>query len=245
MEPERRELARTRLVFALDYPTVTAARAAGALIAPSVGVLKVGLELFVREGPAAVNVGRELGRDVFLDLKLHDIPETIERTVASAAELGVRYLTIHASGGREMLSRAAARAARAPSPLTLLAVTMLTSLGTEDLGAQGITEDAAAYVTRLARLAWDAGIRGFVTSPAEAATLRRELGPEALLVTPGVRPAGTDAADQKRIATPAMAIAAGADLLVVGRPIRDAADPVAAARAIVDEMAGALEGAPG
>jgi orotidine-5'-phosphate decarboxylase len=241
---DRREEARRRLVYPLDYPSLAAARAGGALIAPliapSVGVLKVGLELFVRAGPDAVAVGRELGRDVFLDLKLHDIPETVERAVASAAELGARYLTLHAAGGSAMLARAAERAAKATSPLTLLAVTVLTSLDAGDLAAQGLAADATSHALRLARLAWDAGVRGFVTSPSEVAALRRELCREALLVTPGVRPAGAEAGDQKRVATPAAAIAAGADLLVVGRPIRDAADPLAAARAVVDDIAGAL-----
>jgi orotidine-5'-phosphate decarboxylase len=240
MEPERLEQARMRLVFPLDYPTVAAARAAGALVAPAVGVLKVGLELFVREGPAAVGIARELGRDVFLDLKLHDIPETVERAVASAAELGARYLTVHAAGGTAMLSRAAERAARAPAPLTLLAITVLTSLDAGDLAAQGLSAQPAEHAVRMARLAWEAGVRGFVTSPAEVAVLRRALGAEALLVTPGVRPEGADLGDQKRVATPAAAIAAGADLLVVGRPIRDAADPLAAARGVVEQIAGAL-----
>jgi orotidine-5'-phosphate decarboxylase len=229
--------ARDRLVFPLDYPTLDDARRGALLVAPEVGVLKVGLELFVREGPASVRMGREIGRDVFLDLKLHDIPETVERAVASAAGLGARYLTVHAAGGAAMLSRAVAQAARAAAPLTILAVTVLTSLDASDLAAQAIPGAASDHVLRLARLAWDAGVRGFVCSPAEARAMREALGPEALLVTPGIRPAGADAGDQKRIATPANAIADGADLLVVGRPIRDAADPMLAARAVVAEIA--------
>ena len=228
--------ARERLVFPLDFPTLADARRAATALAPSVGVLKVGLELFVREGPAAAVLGRELVRDVFLDLKLCDIPETVERAVASAAALGVRYLTVHASGGSTMLARAAAEAARAAAPLTILAVTVLTSLDGADLAAQAIPGGASDHVLRLARLAWSAGVRGFVCSPAEARSMRAALGPEALLVTPGIRPAGADAGDQKRVATPAAAIADGADLLVVGRPIRDAADPLAAARAVVAEI---------
>jgi orotidine-5'-phosphate decarboxylase len=234
--------ARERLVFPLDFPTLDDARRAAQVVAPSVGVLKVGLELFVGEGPAAAALGRELGRDVFLDLKLHDIPETVERAVASAAALGVRYLTVHAAGGAAMLSRAADRAAQAKSPLTLLAVTVLTSLDAADLAAQGIGGTASDHVLRLARGAWAAGVRGFVASPAEARALREALGPEALLVTPGIRPAGVGAGDQKRVATPAQAIADGADLLVVGRPIRDAADPLAAAQAVVSEIERALAG---
>lgn len=231
--------ARARLVFPLDYPNLTEARAAAVALAPAVGVLKVGLELFVREGPPAVALGRELDIDLFLDLKLHDIPETVDRAVASAAALGARYLTVHAAGGAAMLSRAAARAAEAPSPLTILAVTVLTSLDADDLATQGIAGSASDHVLRLARTAWAAGVRGFVASPAEARALRLALGPEALLVTPGIRPAGAAAGDQKRVATPAQAIADGADLLVVGRPIRDAADPLAAARGVLAEIEGA------
>lgn len=135
-----------------------------------------------------------------------------------------------------MLARAAAMAAKAPRPLTLLAVTVLTSLDASDLAAQGVAASPREQVLRLARLAWDAGVRGFVCSAAEARAMRDALGDEALLVTPGIRPAGADAGDQKRVATPAQAIADGADLLVVGRPIRDAADPLAAARAVMSEI---------
>ncbi len=225
-----------RIVFPLDYPTLAEASAGAAAVAPAVGVLKVGLELFTREGPAAIGLGREHGRDVFLDLKLHDIPETVERAVASAASHGVRYLTIHASGGRAMLERAQNAAAKAKRPLTLLAVTMLTSLDASDLWAIGVAGTASEHVVRLARLAWDAGVRGFVASPDEARALRDALGREPLIVTPGIRPAGAASGDQKRVATPASAIGDGADLLVVGRPIRDAADPAAAARAIAAEI---------
>lgn len=238
--------ARERIAFALDYPSLDDARRAAARIAPAVGVLKVGLELFTREGPHAVSLGDELGLDVFLDLKLHDIPQTVEGAVASAAALGVRYLTVHASGGAAMLERAANAAARAANdgkkPLTVLAVTVLTSLDGGDLKAMGVEEEPSAHVLRLAKLAWSAGIRGYVTSPAEVSAMRRELGPEAVLVTPGVRPAGSDWKDQKRVATPGRAIADGADLLVVGRPIRDAIDPLEAARSIEREIDEALRG---
>jgi orotidine-5'-phosphate decarboxylase len=201
----------------------------------------VGLELFVAEGPAAIAVCHDLGLDVFLDLKLHDIPETVGRAVRSAASLGIRYLTVHAHGGRAMLERAVEEATRAPTPLTILAVTVLTSLDASDLADMGINILPPAQVERVARLAWNAGVRGFVASAAEATHLRQALGPNALLVTPGIRPAGSSAGDQKRVVTPADAIAAGADLLVVGRPIRDAADPGAAAHAIVQEIQTALE----
>ena len=245
MQPERSplrepltafEAARGRLVFPLDFATLEEARAVAVQVAPAVGVLKVGLELFVREGSSAVSFGRSLGLDVFLDLKLHDIPETVARAVRAAAALGARYLTVHAAGGAAMLRRAQTEAEGAPSPLTVLAVTVLTSLDAEDLDAQGVPASPREQVLRLSRLAWDAGVRGFVASPAEAAPLRQALGPEALIVTPGIRPGRSDAYDQKRIATPSQAIADGADLLVVGRPIRDAADPLGAAREVVGEI---------
>jgi orotidine-5'-phosphate decarboxylase len=233
--------ARERLIFPLDVPSLAEARHSAELLAPSVGVIKVGLELFVREGPEAVRFARTLGRDVFLDLKLHDIPETVERAVISAGTLGARYLTVHAAGGTAMVARAVAAAARAPTPLTILAVTVLTSLDTADLEAQAIREETSHHVVRLGRLAWDAGARGFVTSAAEARRLREALGPDVLIVTPGIRPAGAGAGDQKRVATPAQAIADGADMIVVGRPIRDAPDPRAAADAVVAEIQQGLD----
>ncbi|HSN99803.1 MAG TPA: orotidine-5'-phosphate decarboxylase [Candidatus Nanopelagicales bacterium] len=234
--------ARRRLVFALDYPTVDDARPVAIKIAPWVGVLKIGLELFLREGPQAVKLAQELNLDVFLDLKLHDIPETVGRAVAAAGALGVRYLTVHAGGGSAMLQRAAQEAAKTDG-LILLAVTVLTSLDDADLAAQGVAGGAAQHARRLAELARAAGIRGVVTSPAEVSILRAALGSDALLVTPGIRPLGdtTPAGDdQKRVASPTEAIAAGADLLVVGRPIRDAADPPSAARTLVNEISRAL-----
>jgi orotidine-5'-phosphate decarboxylase len=238
--------ARRRLVFPLDYSNLDDARAAARRIAPSVGALKVGLELFVREGSRAVDLVHDLGVDVFLDLKMHDIPETVGRAVASAATLGVRYVTVHAAGGAAMLRRAAQEAANAGG-LILLAVTVLTSLDDEDLAAQGVEGGAAQHARQLAEMARAAGVRGFVAAPAEVPLLREALGHDVMIVTPGIRPgtaaggpSSQDGDDQKRIATPAAAISAGADLLVVGRPIRDAADPPAAARAIVSEIARAL-----
>jgi orotidine-5'-phosphate decarboxylase len=225
---------RERLVFPLDFPTLAEAKVAADQLAPAVGVLKVGLELFVREGPAATRLGT--GSAIFLDLKLHDIPETVERAVDAAAALGVRYLTAHAAGGTAMLARAVIAAARAASPLTILAVTVLTSLDGADLGAQGVAGSPRDQVVRLGRMAWEAGVRGFVTSAAEVRGLREALGPQALLVTPGIRPTGSGAGDQKRVATPEQAIADGADLIVVGRPIRDAADRLAAAKGVVAEI---------
>jgi orotidine-5'-phosphate decarboxylase len=229
-----------RIVFALDYPNLEQARAGAERVHGEVGVLKVGLELFVKEGPLALAIARSMGLDLFADLKLCDIPETVDRAIGSVASSGAKLVTVHASGGAAMLHRAVERAHRESSDLTVLAVTALTSLDQHDLASQGISGTVADHVLRLARLAWDAGVRGFVCSPAEVAQMRRTLGAEAILVTPGVRPAGTDTHDQKRVATPGQAIRDGADYIVVGRPIRDAADPAAAARAIAVEIDSAL-----
>ncbi|HEV8548171.1 MAG TPA: orotidine-5'-phosphate decarboxylase [Polyangiaceae bacterium] len=231
---------RDRLAFPLDYPTLDEARRGAERVVAHTGVLKVGLELFVREGPAAVRLGTELGAAIFLDLKLHDIPETVERAVASAAQFGVRYLTLHAAGGPRMLEAAAKRVARENASLTLLAVTVLTSLDDADLRAVGVSDATGPQALRLAKLAVAAGVPGLVCSAAEVRALREALGPEIVLVTPGIRLAdNTKADDQKRVGTPAGAIRDGSSLLVVGRPIRDAADPAAAARRILDEIASA------
>lgn len=231
----------SRIIFALDFPSLAEARAGAAKVRGCVGVLKVGLELFVKEGPAALALARDAGTALFADLKLHDIPETVERAVASLAPAGARFVTVHAAGGAAMLARAVERAARdTHGELMVLAVTVLTSLDDADVQAQGIPGRAQDHALRLARVAWSAGVRGFVCSPAEVAGLRAELGPEATLLTPGVRPAGSAAQDQKRVATPEEAIAAGADYVVVGRPIRDANDPALAARAVAKEVAAGL-----
>ncbi len=231
----------SRVAFALDLPTLDRARAAALAVREAVGMLKVGLELFVEAGPAAVALGRETGLPVFLDLKLCDIPETVDRAVARAAALGARMLTVHAGGGPAMLRRAAERARREGTGLEVVAVTVLTSLDGADLAALGVAASVPEQVERLARLAWDQGVRAFVCSPHEASRLRAALGPEATLVTPGVRAAGGGAGavagdDQKRTMSAGEAIAAGASWVVVGRPIRDAADPLAAARAIAREV---------
>lgn len=235
--------ARDRLAFPLDYPSLDAARRGAERVVASAGVLKVGLELFVREGPAAVRLGEELGAAIFLDLKLHDIPETVERAVASACGLGVRYLTLHAAGGPRMLEGAAKRVERERSDVRLLAITVLTSLDDADLRAVGCNDGTSAQALRLAKLAVSSGVNGLVCSSAEVRELRQALGPDVVLVTPGIRP--LDAAkgdDQKRVGTPAGAIRDGSSVLVVGRPIRDAADPSLAARRILDEIAAASAG---
>jgi orotidine-5'-phosphate decarboxylase len=230
-----------RIVFALDYPSLAEARAGAESLRGCVGVLKVGLELFVKEGPAALALANAAGASLFADLKLHDIPETVERAVASLAPAGARFVTVHAAGGAAMLARAVERAARDTNGnLMVLAVTVLTSLDDTDVQAQGISGHARDHAVRLARLAWSAGVRGFVCSPTDVACVRSELGPDATLVTPGVRPAGAALQDQKRVATPEEAVARGADYVVVGRPIRDANDPAAAARAVAQEIAAGL-----
>lgn len=232
-----RHPAREKLAFALDFPSLAEAEIGAARVAHAAGVLKVGLELFVSEGPRAVALGQKLGCDLFLDLKLHDIPETVERAVAAAAGHGVRYLTLHAAGGPRMLAAAARRAERENTGLVLLAITVLTSLDAADLTAVGVAADPGAQALRLAQLAHEQGIPGMVCSAGEVTALRAQLGPRAVLVTPGIRPASGGATDdQKRTATPAAAIAAGSSLLVVGRPIRDAADPASTASAICDEI---------
>jgi orotidine-5'-phosphate decarboxylase len=215
---------------ALDVKDPARAAELAGRLAGHVGVLKVGLELFVAHGRAAVDAVRPFGLPIFLDLKLHDIPQTVESAARGAAALGVAYVTVHASGGTEMI-----RAAKRALPQTkLLAVTALTSLGPEDLDAIGLPRDA---VPRLAKLAVAAGADGLVCSPQEVRALREALGPAPLLVVPGIRPAGAAAGDQKRTGTPAQAMRDGASLLVVGRPLRDAPDPAAAADAIMREIA--------
>jgi orotidine-5'-phosphate decarboxylase len=192
-------------------------------------MLKVGLELFAAEGPPAVHAAAALGRPVFLDLKLHDIPNTVEGAARSAAALGASLLTVHASGGPRMVE-AAVRGAG--DRVRVLAVTVLTSLDDEQLARVGLAGPAPAAVVRLARLAVEAGAGGLVCSPLEVAQVRAAVGPGPLLVVPGVRPPGSAAGDQARVAAPAEAVRAGADVLVLGRPLREAPDPAAAARAI-------------
>jgi orotidine-5'-phosphate decarboxylase len=235
-------LGRQRLAFALDFPDRESAANMVEKVALHVGVLKVGLELFMRDGPPTVQLGKGLGCDIFLDLKLHDIPETVERAVANACQLGIRYLTVHASGGPRMLSQAVERVAKEGAALTLLAVTVLTSLDSSDLQAMGIRNAPAEQVLTLARMAQSVGVNGFVCAASEVGRLRAELGQAAVLVTPGIRPAGLAANDQKRVETPKSAIRAGSSLLVVGRPIRDAVDPGAAAAEIEREIIEALDG---
>ncbi len=229
-------MTKVKLAFAVDAASWAEAAPLAERVAPHVDVLKLGLELFCAEGPTAVRSARSLGPEIFLDLKLHDIPATVERAVAAVAGLGVRYLTVHAAGGRAMLRAAVDRARRDAPELTVLAVTALTSLGETDLGEVGVSRSISGHVLALAELAWDEGVRGFVCSPLEVEALRARF-PAAELVTPGIRRDGDVRGDQRRTATPREAAARGASVIVVGRPIRDALDPAAAARDIRDELA--------
>ena len=232
--------ARSRLIVALDLPGRAEAMDAVERLAGRVGYFKVGLEIFVREGPGLVLEVLRRGERVFLDLKLHDIPNTVAGAVRSAGRLGVHMLTLHASGGRRMLEAARDAAASMPSPPMLLAVTALTSLSEDEIRSIGVADAVEAWVRRLAGIACGAGLTGLVASPLEVAGLRRQYGDKLKIVTPGIRPAGAEAQDQTRTAEPGQAILAGADYLVVGRPILRAPDPGAAADLIVGQMENAL-----
>jgi len=259
---------RDKLIVALDLPTGDAATRMAERLQGHVGMFKVGSELFTAEGPVPVRYLVATGHRVFLDLKFHDIPNTVRAAAREAAQLGVSMVNVHASGGRKMMeaAREGARAldggSRGPQkpgsalpdppignsgrpqgpPLQagpkVLAVTILTSLENEDLEELGISGTPMEAVVRLARLAQSARLDGVVASAREISAIRQACGPEFLIVTPGIRPASAATNDQARIATPASAIAAGADYLVVGRPITGAPDPAAAADAIVAEMEG-------
>jgi orotidine-5'-phosphate decarboxylase len=218
---------------ALDTPDIGAARALLAALAPHIGGVKLGLEFFCAHGPAGIAAAMEgCALPLFLDLKLHDIPNTVAGAVKSLAPLKPAILTVHAAGGHAML--AAARAA-APAHTKIVAVTVLTSLDDADLLAAGVADGAATQVLRLAGVARAAGLDGIVCSPHEVAAIK-SAWPDGLFVVPGVRPAGSDVGDQKRVMTPAQALAAGAGVLVVGRPITAAPDPVAAAAAIARSL---------
>lgn len=239
--------ARPQLFVALDFPELAPAMACARELAPLGVGFKVGLELFCRVGPQGVEALQRVTGPLFLDLKLHDIPRTVERAVRGLCGLGAWGVTLHATGGPVMLSAgvAAAREAEAAGRagpagrLRCLAVTVLTSLDEQLLHALGVRSPLRAQVQHLVSLACAAGCDGAVASPLEAALVRSVAGPGRLVVTPGIRPAGADAGDQARVATPWAAVAAGADCLVVGRPVTEAADPAAAVEAILREMAGA------
>jgi len=227
---------RQRLIVALDVSTAEAARKIVAAVGDSALTYKVGMQLYTAEGPSVVHELVGSGRRVFLDLKYHDIPNTVGAAVREAAQLGASMLTVHASGGGKML-RAAVETAQAAKPdLLVLAVTVLTSLDDVELGKIGLRGGVLDQVLRLAALALSNGCKGVVASAQEAASLRQEFGRDFAIVTPGVRPAGSGPHDQARVVTPAEAIAAGASHIVVGRPIIEAADPAAEARAILGQI---------
>ncbi len=225
---------RDRLIVALDFPDRRSAVPMMERLRGHVGMFKVGKQLFVAEGPAIVREIVGAGERVFLDLKFHDIPNTVAGAVASAVSLGVSLINVHAAGGSAMM-RAAAEAAKS-SETRILAVTVLTSLEAPDLAAIGFSEQAEQLAVRLTRLALDSGLHGVVAPATEAPRLRRELGSNFLIVTPGIRPAGAHWQDQARVSGPREAILAGADYIVVGRPITEAPDPAAAARGIVEML---------
>jgi orotidine-5'-phosphate decarboxylase len=228
---------RRRLIVALDVSTAATAQKIVAAVGESALTYKVGMQLYTAEGPQIVRDLVATGRRVFLDLKYHDIPNTVGGAVAAAAKLGVGMLTVHAAGSGKML-KAAVDAAQASPGLMILAVTVLTSLDSNDLDKIGVRGSVEDNVVRLATIALANGCHGVVASAREASTLRTELGEDFAIVTPGVRPAGVDIGDQVRVVTPAEAIAAGASHIVVGRPITEAADPAAEARAILAQISG-------
>jgi orotidine-5'-phosphate decarboxylase len=228
--------ARERLIVALDVSSSAAAQRIVSAIGESASIYKVGMQLFVAEGPQVVRDLVAVGRKVFLDLKYHDIPKTVAAAVEEACALNVSMVTVHAAGGSKML-RAATEAASSDPDLIVLAVTVLTSMDGDDLAEIGLPTDVLSHVSRLAALAVKSGCKGIVSSAREVRELRRRLGTEITIVTPGVRPAGASYGDQARVVTPAQAISAGASHIVVGRPITEASDPFAAANAIVEEMA--------
>ncbi|MEO6911098.1 MAG: orotidine-5'-phosphate decarboxylase [Edaphobacter sp.] len=227
-----------RLAVALDFPAAKPALDLVDRLSGSCLWFKVGMELYYAAGNSLVETLRNRGFKVFLDLKLHDIPNTVAGAVRSATQAGASLLTLHAGGGPAMMA-AAAEAAAPPGSPRLLAVTVLTSMDASELAAVGVASSPAEQVLRLAMLAKQSGIDGMVCSAEEVAILRARLGPETLLVVPGIRPTGSDIGDQKRIATPSLAIERGASMLVVGRPITRAADPAEAANSILAEIAAA------
>lgn len=234
-----REEARNKIIFAMDVNGLEEIDKWSSLLSGSVGMFKIGKQLFTATGPAAVQKVRDNGGRVFLDLKYHDIPNTVAMATLAAARMGVDLVNLHALGGYEMMAttmETLEKELRVDERPKVLAVTILTSSTDETLKGVGIDYQVADMVVRLAKLAKSAGIDGVVASPQEIGLIREACGPDFLIVTPGVRPAFASADDQKRIMTPAAAVAAGADYLVIGRPISAAADPAAAAGLIIDEI---------
>ncbi len=224
---------------ALDTPDLSRALELAAAVKGQVGGLKVGLEFVTAQGPAGIARIVALGLPVFADVKFHDIPNTVAGAARAVGETGIEIFNVHAAGGAAMMRAAAEEAARFHPRPKVIAVTVLTSLADADLESVGQKAPASAQVTRLAKLAQESGLDGVVCSPQEIGLVRQACGAEFLIVTPGVRPAGAALGDQRRVMTPAEAVRAGADILVIGRPITGAVDPAAAARAIAAEIAAA------
>jgi orotidine-5'-phosphate decarboxylase len=241
---DRLALAREKLIVALDVPDAASAATLVAKLDNTCQWLKVGLELFTAAGPTVIEPLLNRGHSIFLDLKFHDIPNTVAGAVRSAAGLGVQMLNVHAAGGPAMLSAARAALADFSDPPQLLAVTMLTSIDQAQAKAIGFHQSPSDQALALARMSLDAGINGFVCSPHEVQAIRALAGPNAILAVPGIRPAGSDLADQRRVSTPAETLRLGATYLVVGRPITQAPDPATAAHQILQEMAQALVPSP-
>ena len=227
-----------RVIVALDYPDARSAAELASRLDPELCRLKVGKELYTAAGPSLIEKLRASGFGVFLDLKFHDIPSTVAGACVAAAELDVWMINVHALGGRAMMEAAREALSRRSAPPKLVAVTVLTSMGVTDMEEIGLAGGPQEAVLRLARLTQACGLDGVVCSAQETGALRRQLGGEFCLVTPGIRPAGAPQDDQERVATPRQAIAGGADYIVIGRPITRASDPLAALRAICSEIAG-------
>ena len=225
------------LILVLDSPSPREIAPVLKQLAGTVRWAKIGLEMFTACGPDCVREVADLGFNIFLDLKLHDIPNTVAKAVESTAKLPIKMLTLHTAGGPEMMAWAVKAQRQSAPDLLLLGVTVLTSMSAQDLNSIGVSATPADQVVRLGQLAANAGLRGLVCSPLEIAPLRAVLPPHVALITPGIRPRDAQADDQTRVMTPADAARAGANYLVVGRPIFKAPDPVAAARAILDEIA--------
>jgi orotidine-5'-phosphate decarboxylase len=225
---------RDRLIVALDYPSAAKALELVHDLSGEISFFKIGLQLYTAEGPDIVRALAATGAEVFLDLKLHDIPNTVAKAVASAATLGIRMLTLHLSGGRRMIEAAVAKC---PPDLLLLGVTVLTSSDAQTLRETGVDRGVEEQTVSLAELGVAAGIRGLIASPHELQALRARLGEEITIITPGVRPSWAGADDQKRFTTPQEALQNGADYLVIGRPITAAPDPREAARKLLAELA--------
>lgn len=226
------------IIVALDVPSAVEASAVIREIGDAVSFYKIGLELFISDGISVLDLLKRSGKRIFLDLKLHDIPRTVEQAVVSCMKYDVELLTLHASGSRAMIEGAAKAVRASGSGTKLLAVTVLTSMDQRDLDVLGVSRTMSDQVVALGEMAINAGAHGLVCSPLEVVALRQAIGPDPWLVTPGVRPAGGDLGDQKRVATPRQAIADGATHLVIGRPILGAADKRATALAIRAEMDG-------